>query len=200
MKEFCKRGHARTPENLTNIGACITCDQLRKQTDAYKAQTQKYKQSEEYKLTQREYMLVYNKSEAGRQRAAKHNKTAKGKQSVHKYKQTEKGKIACANSLSRWRNAVGEVSPEEWKIICACTNDCCACCGLNRQVLRSLGRVLSVDHIVPLSRGGTNWADNVQPLCFGVAGCNNRKSNKTINYLKYWKDGAHCFAAAIGKV
>lgn len=34
---------------------------------------------------------------------------------------------------------------------------------------------LTVDHIVPLSKGGTNWQFNIQPLC---ATCNNRKNNK----------------------
>ena len=37
----------------------------------------------------------------------------------------------------------------------------------------------TIDHIVPVSRGGTNTVDNVQPLC---GDGNNRKGTKTIDY------------------
>jgi hypothetical protein len=39
---------------------------------------------------------------------------------------------------------------------------------------------LTMDHIVPLSRGGTHEERNIQPLCFP---CNMRKHAKIIDYL-----------------
>lgn len=41
------------------------------------------------------------------------------------------------------------------------------------------GRRLHIDHIKPLSRGGTNKLSNLQLLC---QPCNNRKATKTIDY------------------
>lgn len=38
---------------------------------------------------------------------------------------------------------------------------------------------LTVDHIVPLSRGGTNFIENLQPLC---KSCNSSKGCKTIDF------------------
>jgi 5-methylcytosine-specific restriction endonuclease McrA len=37
------------------------------------------------------------------------------------------------------------------------------------------GRMMTVDHIVPKSRGGKNHMTNLQPMCFN---CNNRKGSK----------------------
>ena len=38
---------------------------------------------------------------------------------------------------------------------------------------------LTVDHIVPVSLGGKNTIDNLQPLCLT---CNSKKHNKIIDY------------------
>jgi 5-methylcytosine-specific restriction endonuclease McrA len=52
----------------------------------------------------------------------------------------------------------------------------CAYCGE--------GGALTLDHIVPLSRGGTNGIDNCAPACWW---CNRSKGDRT---LEEWRDGA----------
>lgn len=54
----------------------------------------------------------------------------------------------------------------------------CLACGL-RFTLDEL----TTDHIVPLSLGGENSIDNIQPLC---SSCNASKRNRTINYRTDW--------------
>jgi len=54
-------------------------------------------------------------------------------------------------------------------------NKCVSC----QKVGAEVG--LTIDHIIPLSRGGTDEIDNIQPLCFS---CNVKKFTKIINYLK----------------
>ncbi|MBD2137813.1 HNH endonuclease [Anabaena sp. FACHB-1237] len=46
----------------------------------------------------------------------------------------------------------------------------CQSCGKNSQEVN-----LSIDHIIPLSRGGKNHISNLQTLCLT---CNQRKTNK----------------------
>ncbi len=52
---------------------------------------------------------------------------------------------------------------------------CCCICGASRHLDRRVQ--LEVDHILPVSRGGTNRPDNLQTLCWK---CNRGKSNRVL--------------------
>lgn len=62
-------------------------------------------------------------------------------------------------------------SRAEWEALCKQHGDRCVCCGEQKP--------LTVDHIVPLSKGGSDGIENIQPLC---KPCNSQKSDKTIDY------------------
>jgi len=47
----------------------------------------------------------------------------------------------------------------------------CLCCGTQNR--------LSIDHVIPISRGGMNVIDNLQTLCVS---CNSKKRDKIIDY------------------
>lgn len=68
------------------------------------------------------------------------------------------------------RNA-GSHTPEEWDQLCARYDHRCLCCGEEKP--------LTKDHIMPLSKGGVNTIDNLQPLCMT---CNVRKHARHIDY------------------
>lgn len=67
------------------------------------------------------------------------------------------------------RLAPGRLAPEEWEAIVARQHGRCAICGEQKKLER--------DHIIPLTRGGTNYAHNIQGLC---RSCNARKGNRII--------------------
>lgn len=71
------------------------------------------------------------------------------------------------------KQAAGDFTPQEWLEMCARHNHRCAACGEKKP--------LTVDHVVPLSKGGTNTIDNLQPLCLP---CNLRKATKSTDYRK----------------
>ena len=54
----------------------------------------------------------------------------------------------------------------------------------NVMVVRFQGKsnVPMPDHVLPIARGGSGDVSNIQPLCFGKGGCNNRKSIKHIDF------------------
>lgn len=61
---------------------------------------------------------------------------------------------------ARKRNAQGSYTLTQWEELKALYNYRCAYC----LIPESLSR-LTVDHKIPLSAGGTNFIDNIQPLC-----------------------------------
>jgi 5-methylcytosine-specific restriction endonuclease McrA len=72
---------------------------------------------------------------------------------------------------ARKRGAPGSHTPAEWVALCIRYGNRCLSCGKPWP--------LSADHIVPLSRGGSNDIANLQPLCLS---CNDRKGTKVIDY------------------
>ncbi len=59
---------------------------------------------------------------------------------------------------------------------------CVSCWDTENEMLAS-GRKLVPDHIIPIVKGGMNIIENLQPLCHGTEGCNNRKGAKYIDFV-----------------
>ena len=92
-------------------------------------------------------------------------------------KNPEKFSIYSKNNRAMRRGATGKHSFSEWEALCYKYNHTCLKCGKTDVKL-------TPDHIVPLSKGGTNYIDNIQPLCHS---CNSSKNNKTIDYRPQWE-------------
>ena len=85
-------------------------------------------------------------------------------------KNPEKWKIHKNNVRVKRMGAEGSFTKEEWDKKKKEYNNCCVNCGISEEIEK-----LTIDHIIPLSKGGTNWIENIQPLCFL---CNLKKGNR----------------------
>ncbi len=74
----------------------------------------------------------------------------------------------------RNRKAIGEHSFREWETLKCQYNWTCPSCHKCEPDIK-----LTLDHIIPLSKGGSNNIENIQPLC---KSCNCKKSAKSTKY------------------
>lgn len=97
-------------------------------------------------------------------------KEGESKQVYHKnYCNNHPNRIAHlkARRYAREKGAEGSHTLSEWDNLKKQFNNKCAICGEEKP--------LTIDHIIPLSKGGTDYISNIQPLC---RNCNSKKSNK----------------------
>lgn len=77
---------------------------------------------------------------------------------------------------ARRRNG-GSFTTQEWIQLCESFGNMCVDCGVVER--------LTVDHVIPLTFGGTSDIENIQPLC---KSCNSRKGNRImVDYRLPWK-------------
>lgn len=80
----------------------------------------------------------------------------------------EKARHQAKIKAYRKKGAEGSHTLDQWLTLLSYF-DCCPKCREDR--------ILTRDHIIPLTAGGTNYIDNIQPLC---RSCNSKKLNTTI--------------------
>lgn len=92
-----------------------------------------------------------------------------------KYKKNNPEQVAIDNHRRRVRKlkSDGDYSQYEWNLLVEKQDGRCLACGKKTK--------LTVDHVVPLSKGGSNYISNIQGLCMK---CNASKHDKIKDYRK----------------
>lgn len=91
---------------------------------------------------------------------------------------------------ARVRGAEGSYTFQEWLELKAQYDYRCLCCGKQEPEIK-----LTVDHVIPLSKGGRNDIANIQPLC---KSCNSSKNTKHIDYRSQYS--SFSFSSFFGSV
>lgn len=126
--------------------------------DKVKAATDKwFSENKEYR---RKYKAEYRKSH--RTEIAAYQKANKQRSLVYK-----------ANRKTRLTKAGGSFTVGEWRALCDRHGNKCLCCKKKRP--------LTVDHVIPVSKGGTSNIENIQPLC---GPCNSTKRDEVVDFRK----------------
>ena len=73
---------------------------------------------------------------------------------------------------ARIRGSIGNFTFASWQTLKEKYGYQCLMCKLSEPIIS-----LSIDHIIPISKGGKHDISNIQPLC---RGCNAKKSNKIL--------------------
>ncbi len=80
------------------------------------------------------------------------------------------------NRRARMRNAIGSFTVGEWETLKKQYGFKCPMCGRKEPLIQ-----LTIDHVIPLVKGGDNNISNIQPLCFI---CNTQKATKIFRISK----------------
>lgn len=126
----------------------------------------------------------YGQSEKGKVQRKKQKQTLGTKISNMRYHQSEKGKQTQKRGKSLRRTnetqAGGSYTATEWFNLCKFYDFHCLSCHQEFPFDQ-----LTVDHVKPVSRGGTSFIWNLQCLC---KSCNSRKGAKEIDYRETLPD------------
>ena len=113
--------------------------------------------------------MMGNKHSVGKNIGAKNHLWKGGISKNKKYVSWSK------NSRNRKkRKADGSHTFGEWELLKKQYGYMCPCCGKSEPEIS-----LTEDHIIPLSKGGSDYIENIQPLCMH---CNFVKHTKIIKY------------------
>ncbi len=123
----------------------------------------------EYAKRQRVCKALYSKTENGRKKSKEANK------------RNIQTKIICNRRRALKKQGVtGKHTRNEWEQLKKKHNNKCLICGISENDISikwagTQFTKLTKDHIKPLSKGGTDNIDNIQPLCVS---CNAKKRDK----------------------
>lgn len=168
--DVCKRGFKRRRDKIKGINYCSKLCSAKGRS----VEGAKWRDPNQIKAYMKEYSAKNRKrlNELANERVKKNK--SKRHETQAKYRKNNRHKIAVIYADRKGATLIGDLTPEQWEQVIEKYNHTCLCCGKREPEIK-----ITLDHIIPLSRGGSHTKENVQPLC---KSCNSRKNTKTIDF------------------
>jgi 5-methylcytosine-specific restriction endonuclease McrA len=159
---------------------------VRQQTPEYKAVAKARNQTPEAKAAKKirdrgrrrngPRTTAYKARKNAKQKASR--QTAEGKARLKVSNKTPNARAARATINARRRGrqfgAEGSYTTQKWNDLKEHFGNRCLRCGYHESELTT---VLERDHVIPISKGGSNWITNIQPLCKDCNGPHRKWAN-----------------------
>jgi 5-methylcytosine-specific restriction endonuclease McrA len=158
----CKRGHAG--ERYVSTGACVECVAVRR---SLWQRTNREKSARATMAWNRRNRARLNGR--ARERYACNAEAERARSRAWARQNPLKNRLKTARARARATGAEGDgITVAEWEELCEKFGHACAYCGAARP--------LTIDHVVPLSRGGRHERANILPACKSCNCSKNRAS------------------------
>lgn len=95
-------------------------------------------------------------------------------QKKYRKEHPERRRVQMKIAKLKRKNVVGEYTEAQWVLLKRQYGNSCPSCFKSEPII-----TLHADHIIPITKGGSNWIENIQPLC---KTCNSSKHTKIIKY------------------
>ena len=125
---------------------------------------------EYYKNNKKKKQEYYEKNKVRILEVVKqYRRTGAYRNTLIKYRRSPKGMFADreVHNRRRMQKSKGKLTNQQWDEILREYNFRCAYCGLKGN--------MTIDHIIPISKGGQHSIDNIVPACLE---CNSRKGSR----------------------
>ncbi len=136
-----------------------------------------YQENRERELAQYKEWAQRNKDHLTRRAKAYYRRTKQRQAELFRewsHRNPEQVRLRAKRRRARRKGADGSYTLAEWHLLCAAYDHRCLACGKHEPDIK-----LTADHVIPLSKGGSDFIDNIQPLCFS---CNSAKNARTVDY------------------
>ena len=116
--------------------------------------------------------VAWNKGKKCPKTTGKNNPNWKG--GIWSKDREERKRFLNARRRALKKGAEGSHTQGEWELLKIQYGFTCPCCGKKEPEIK-----LTEDHIIPLAKGGSDYIENIQPLC---GSCNYKKYTKIIKF------------------
>lgn len=152
----------RSEQKHKKARAAYRSEWRKRNPDKTREYTQRWVSNEENRRRKVDLSIAWNKAHPEKVRAI--SKRWRESHRDHKRAQNHRRK-------HHLRNVEGSYTGAEWQALCERYGNICLCCGASGA--------LTVDHVIPVALGGTNYISNIQPLCLS---CNCSKQDTIADY------------------